>query len=141
MSLSGNTIAVVAGLILQNHQILLCQRAATDQHPLKWEFPGGKKRPDESLENALARELTEELNIQLVSQRHLLTGLYQYEGRPLIELHFFWAEAHLDKMRNNVFATVQWVPVNSVAEYDLLAADKRYWPALKKKLDVLVFDN
>ena len=47
-------IKVVAGLILQNDKLLICQRPNFKEHPLKWEFPGGKIKNDESNEEALS---------------------------------------------------------------------------------------
>ena len=50
-------IKVVAGLILQNNKLLICQRPNFKDHPLKWEFPGGKIKNDETNEEALIREI------------------------------------------------------------------------------------
>ena len=52
-------IKVVAGLILQNNKLLICQRPNFKDHPLKWEFPGGKIKNDETNEEALIREIYE----------------------------------------------------------------------------------
>ncbi len=58
---------VVAALILRGEgptrEIFICQRRAGQPMGLKWEFPGGKIEPDETSEEALARELDEELAI------------------------------------------------------------------------------
>jgi len=56
-------IIVVAALIESNGKILVCQRRRQDTFGLMWEFPGGKTNPGETLENALARELQEELGV------------------------------------------------------------------------------
>ena len=53
---------VVGGLIYQNKKILICQRKEEGDHPLKWEFPGGKVKDLEDNQEALIRELKEELN-------------------------------------------------------------------------------
>ena len=54
---------VVGGIIYQNKKILICQRKEEGDHPLKWEFPGGKVKDLEDNQEALSRELKEELNI------------------------------------------------------------------------------
>ncbi|PYX43808.1 MAG: NUDIX hydrolase, partial [Acidobacteria bacterium] len=54
---------VVAGLIVKNGKLLVCQRTRHQTMPLKWEFPGGKIEEGEQPRNALRRELEEELGI------------------------------------------------------------------------------
>ena len=58
-------IKVVAGLILQNNKLLICQRPNLKDHPLKWEFPGGKREEGESLQECLCREIREELDFEI----------------------------------------------------------------------------
>ena len=52
---------VVAAIIERDGKVLIGQRRRDDSHPLKWEFPGGKIEPGESPQEALQRELEEEL--------------------------------------------------------------------------------
>ena len=49
---------VVAGLIVRNDEILICQRTKHQSMPLKWEFPGGKIEAGEQPRDALRRELS-----------------------------------------------------------------------------------
>ena len=58
------TIEVVASIIHQNGKILATQRGYGDFKGL-WEFPGGKIEPGETTEEALRREIREELNIDI----------------------------------------------------------------------------
>lgn len=58
-----NWIPVVAGFLRKEGQILVGQRPANNSLPGQWEFPGGKIELGESPEEALARELKEELGI------------------------------------------------------------------------------
>ena len=55
---------VAAALIVRGAEVLICQRRADQPMALQWEFPGGKIEAGESAEEALARELDEELGIQ-----------------------------------------------------------------------------
>jgi 8-oxo-dGTP diphosphatase len=57
------TIEVVAAVISRSDRILLCQRHDEDHLPLHWEFPGGKIEAGEEPEQALAREIQEELGV------------------------------------------------------------------------------
>src|SRR5580700_10056447 len=56
-------LTVVAALIESEGKLLICQRRRGSNFELKWEFPGGKVKPRESLPQALLRELQEELDI------------------------------------------------------------------------------
>ena len=85
-------MTVVAAVLQQDSRILICQRRRDMQFPLKWEFPGGKVEPGESLQAALVRELGEELGVDATVGREIYRTKYQYPGRPEpIEVIFFSA--------------------------------------------------
>ena len=60
---------VVAGLIVKDGKLLVCQRTRHQTMPLKWEFPGGKIEEGEQPRDALRRELEEELGIPANDRR------------------------------------------------------------------------
>ncbi len=60
------TTRVVAAVIEQDGKILLCQRPAHKRHGKLWEFPGGKIEPEESDFESIARELDEELGVEVL---------------------------------------------------------------------------
>ena len=70
---------VVGGLIYQNKKILICQRKKEGDHPLKWEFPGGKLKDNENNQEALKRELKEELDIEIYEMIFFDEYLYDYK--------------------------------------------------------------
>ena len=63
---SSDSIAVVAAVICRDDKYLVCQRPLEKRHGGLWEFPGGKCEPGENSEQAIARELTEELGLELI---------------------------------------------------------------------------
>lgn len=63
--MTGDVIDVVAGIIVREGRFLAARRSALMSEPGFWEFPGGKVEADETLGEALARELEEELSIAI----------------------------------------------------------------------------
>ena len=83
-------IVPVAVAVLQrpDGRVLLAQRLAGTPYPGYWEFPGGKLEPGESPRDALARELSEELGIEVLRAAPWLTQRYRYPHAN-VELAFF----------------------------------------------------
>jgi 8-oxo-dGTP diphosphatase len=114
---------VVAAVIIRDQQVLVCQRRAQGTHPLKWEFPGGKAEPGESLESALQRELMEELGIQALGLQGLTRYQYTYQEKDPILLVFFQATEFSGQIENRVFERVEWCRRDQLVQYDFLEGD------------------
>ena len=114
---------VVAGLILCDNQILVCQRTRHQTMPLKWEFPGGKVEPGETPEAALHRELEEELGILATIGPKAATIRHSYDGGPGVELHFFLVEHFQGEIQNRIFRDVRWAAKHELPGFDFLEAD------------------
>ena len=119
-------VQVVAGVIARQDTILVCQRPIGGHHPGKWEFPGGKVEPGERLEQALNRELHEELDIDAVVGRLLWHTQHQYEGRSPFVLSFFAIPRFAGTVTNRCFAALHWVPVDGLAAMDFLEGDREF---------------
>src|SRR5260370_17097396 len=75
------SIQVVTAVIeREDRRLLIGQRRREDSSPLKWEFPGGKVKIGESLEQALARELREELDVTLLRAVPISHVEHEYGG-------------------------------------------------------------
>lgn len=82
-------VDVAAAVILRpDGAFLLARRPAGKVYAGYWEFPGGKVEPDEPLEDALARELHEELGIDVVAATPWITRVFSYP-HATVRLHFF----------------------------------------------------
>lgn len=118
-------IHVVAAVIERSdRRLLICQRRRDDSSPLKWEFPGGKVREGETPEEALARELREELGATLRKSRQIARIQHTYADTPEpLEIRFYAAEISAEELKPSVFEQVAWVLPKELGEYDFLAAN------------------
>jgi mutator protein MutT len=118
-------IQVVAALIESDGKVLVCQRKRRDRFGLLWEFPGGKVEPGESLPQALARELTEELGVTAIVGPELYRTTFQYRELPnSTEIVFFAASAPADEMQNLAFEQIEWRSPQTLRELTFLPADR-----------------
>ncbi len=116
-------IFVVAGLIERDGYYLVGQRKRNDRHPLKWEFPGGKVEDGESLRDALARELREELGIEAEIEGEVIRYLYSYGGRAPITLVFQRVSRYTGEPVSHAFEEIRWVRPAQMPEMDFLDGD------------------
>ena len=115
---------VAAALILRGDQVLICQRKAGSPMGLKWEFPGGKLEPGESPEQALRRELDEELGITAQVGTRIAHLRHTYRTGGAVDLQFFAVHSFAGEITNHIFEDVRWVPLRTLPQYDFLAADR-----------------
>ncbi len=118
---------VVAALILRSDQagdeVLICQRRADQPMALKWEFPGGKIEQGESPEEALRRELNEELGIEAVIGAPVARVRHHYRNGGAVDLQFFLVRHFQGELDNRIFQQMQWSKFAGLPDYDFLAAD------------------
>ena len=117
-------IKVVAGLILQNNKLLICQRPNFKDHPLKWEFPGGKIKNDETNEEALIREINEELSINIINYEELISYYFNYKDlNKKVFIYFYLVNNFSGKVLNNFHKELKWIEIKDIREYDFLEGD------------------
>ena len=119
-------LQVVAGIIEREGRILICRRKAQQTHPLKWEFPGGKVERNETLPQALERELAEELDIHRVTCEEITRYDYTYPGKQPIRLVFFRVTEFDGEPRNLIFEEAQWAPRQDLGQFDFLEGDREF---------------
>jgi 8-oxo-dGTP diphosphatase len=117
---------VVAALIERDGRLLICRRRATDPHPLKWEFPGGKIEEGETSEQALLRELKEELAVEAEIGPEFTRYEFAYPGKRPILLIFFRVERYAGEPRNLVFDEIRWEAPAALPGFDFLEGDVEF---------------
>jgi 8-oxo-dGTP diphosphatase len=115
---------VAAALILRGGEVLICQRRPDQPMALKWEFPGGKMEPGESAEQALKRELEEELGIDAVIGTRVAHTRHTYRSGGAVDLQFFVVHTYQGELRNVIFNEFRWCPLKDLPRYDFLTADR-----------------
>jgi len=117
-------IKVVGGLILDKNKILICQRTGDSDHPLKWEFPGGKTLVDESTEKALIREIREELKINIIEYKFLHDYVFEYKNlNKKIHLYFYLITKFSNDIINTIHEQLKWIEIQELSNYDFLEGD------------------
>ena len=117
-----NHIHVTCAIIEREGQVLAAQRSADMSMPLKWEFPGGKIRPDESLEDCLRREIFEELSIKIAVSKQLQPATHNYPSLT-VTLYPFICSIIAGEMKLNEHADVIWLPPEKLSFLDWAEAD------------------
>jgi len=115
-------IRVTAGVIKDNDKVLLTRRAPKENFAGGWEFPGGKIEINETPQACLARELKEELNID-VSVGKFCTEVAHDYGNMNINLIAYYCTIIDGEIQISVHDKYKWVNINDLLKYDLLPAD------------------
>ena len=118
------TVRVVAAIISDGSRILATQRGYGD-FAGGWEFPGGKIEPGESPEEALARELREELDIGVDVGRVRDAEFYRYPDRDVLLL-FYGCRIASGEPRTLDCNAVAWAAPEELAGYDFAGADLEF---------------
>ncbi|MFC2948712.1 (deoxy)nucleoside triphosphate pyrophosphohydrolase [Virgibacillus sediminis] len=115
-------IYVVGAIIVEDGKVLCAQRGPDKSLPYKWEFPGGKIEKGELPEDALKREIEEEMNCKVLVKEKVEHTVYEYhfgivhlttficdliEGYPVLTEHIA-----IKWLRNNELASLDWAPAD-----------------------------
>lgn len=125
------TIRVVAAIIQKDSKIFATQRGYGDFKD-GWEFPGGKVEPGESPEDAIVREIKEELQADIRVKGFLTTVEHDYPKFHL-SMDCFWAElVEGSAMTLLEHEAAKWLDIDNIDSVDWLPADVKVVEAIKK---------
>ena len=123
-------IEVAAGLVFRDGKLLITQRYPEAHLGGLWEFPGGKREPQESFEACLQRELCEELGIEIAVGPLVEAITHQYPEKT-VHLRFFRCEWRKNEPRPLGCPAFEWITREQLADYDFPAADGRLLEKLR----------
>ena len=118
-------LVVSASVVERDGRIMLCQRLPGAHNELKWEFPGGKLEPGESPEAALARELREELRLEVSVGRILDAVLYRYPDREVLVLFYRCRVTSGEPVPVDCNA-IAWARPEALPGFDFAGADRAF---------------
>ncbi len=127
------TIRVVAALIQDEEgRVLITQRRPGAFMPLRWEFPGGKVETGESDQQALQRELEEELDIRVEVNQHFMALVHSYPEFN-IDFQVYRCKITDGAIKKKAVADFRWASVGQLDEFEFPPADE---PTVKKLLNI-----
>jgi 8-oxo-dGTP diphosphatase len=125
-------IEVSAALIFHNGKLLITQRHADTHLGGLWEFPGGKREPDETFEQCLVREIREELGIEIFVGKLFEEIKHAYPEKS-IRLKFFICKLLRGEPQPFGCTAFKWVGKSELADYKFPAADLQLLEKLKSQ--------
>ena len=129
-------IEVVAAIIRKGDRIFATQRGYGEWKDW-WEFPGGKMEEGESPEEALVREIREELSTEISVEELLCTVEYDYPKFHLT-MHCYWCSLVTEALHLNEHEAARWLTSDELDSVDWLPADLLVVKAIKKQTERLI---
>jgi 8-oxo-dGTP diphosphatase len=126
-----HSVEVAAGLIFRNGKLLITQRHSGVHLGGLWEFPGGKREAGESFEECLARELREELGVE-VQVGGLVEAITHHYPNKSVLLRFYRCTLTSGEPQALDCAAVKWVSAPELPAHDFPAADERLLGHLRR---------
>lgn len=123
-------IEVAAGLVFREGKLLITQRQTGAHLGGLWEFPGGKREPNETFEECLVRELREELGIE-VEVGEMVESLSHAYPEKTVLLKFFRCRWKQNEPRALDCLDLKWVSAAELGNYEFPAADARLLEMLR----------
>lgn len=123
-------VHVAVGVVTKANEVFVCKRADDKHQGGLWEFPGGKVEADETPEQALSRELEEEIGITTLRSSHLIDITHQYADKSVC-LHVFNVTEFNGEPTGREGQLHEWRRIRSLSYDDFPAANRNIIDALK----------
>jgi len=113
---------VVAAIIKKDDLYLIAKRNRDKYMGLRWEFPGGKVEPDETFQEALSREIDEELSIQIDVHEKIAQECYK-DDKINVTLHYYICTHKSGNTKLNEHENIAWVAKKDFGNYVFVEGD------------------
>ena len=127
-------IEVVAAIICKEDKIFATQRGYGEWKDW-WEFPGGKMEAGETQEEALKREIREELSTEIVVDRFISTIEYDYPAFHLT-MHCYFCSLQSEGLHLNEHEALKWLSTIELNSVKWLPADLKVIEVIKSKSNI-----
>lgn len=117
-------INVVAAIITKENFYLIAQRNRNKHLGLQWEFPGGKVNHNEKFQDALMREIMEELSIKINIQKKITEKNYKDKKIDAI-IHYFFCTLGEGIIKLTEHEDFLWVEKKNLYKFNLVPGDKK----------------
>jgi 8-oxo-dGTP diphosphatase len=114
---------VVCAVIVQDNQVLCALRSEQMSAPLLWEFPGGKVEAQEEHEQALVRELREELNVDVNVLSFIITSIHPLSETKILHLHAYHCSIAHGIPEAKEHAELRWMKPYELSQLHWAPAD------------------
>ena len=117
-------IDVVAAVIKKNNCYFIAQRNKNKHFAYHWEFPGGKVDNQETFENALKREINEELSINIRILHHIASEKHK-DDKIDVNVHYFLCESLNENIILSEHEDMKWLQKNDLNQFKMAPGDAK----------------
>ncbi len=126
-------LQVAAAVVWRDGRLLLTQRPPEGPLGLQWEFPGGKIEPGESPQQALVREIGEELQVGARAGQVIDVDTHRYDHGLEVEIHFIACELDSSELTaGEGVHDIRWWDLDQLDPSLVLEGDRRFLTELKR---------
>lgn len=130
-----SVIDVAAGLVFRDGKLLITKRYDDAHLGGLWEFPGGKREPEETFDQCVGRELREELGIEVTVGELVESVTHEYPGKT-VHLKFFFCDWHKNEPQALGCSEYKWVTPEELKGHAFPEADARLLERLQNELEL-----
>lgn len=122
---------IAVAIIEKDNKYFIAQRSKKDTYENLWEFPGGKQEEGETIQECLARELREELEIDAIVGKYICNNFFEYNGRKF-EILAFKIKSFTGTINLQAHKNMKWVSVEELDQYKFPSTNLVFIEAIKK---------